>query len=167
MRAGRIHRLPVAIGVRVTRSPSPPAFGFGPGQDYVAQFVAHGEDAQVTFRPPNEGATVPAAVTDIYPSGDTLPGNTLRFYIRFSVPMQPHVAFDHLTRDVATNLEPGPALLAGQNYALAVREAGPLPTEQSCCRPSSRRSRSPARFARVQTHASGQPVRSAPERESH
>ncbi|WP_306143783.1 hypothetical protein [Roseibium sp. MMSF_3412] len=138
-----------------------PAFAFEPGQDYVAQILTNGKEAQVAFRIPAEAEITPAAVTEIYPSGDTLPENTLRFYIHFTVPMQPQVAFDHIKlrnasgavdeaafmrfkqelwnedrtrltvlidpgrikREVATNLELGPALLAGQQYALTV-EAG-------------------------------------------
>ena len=34
----------------------------------------------------------PAAVTEIFPSGEILPENTLRFYIHFSVPMRSGVA---------------------------------------------------------------------------
>ncbi|MEM6387872.1 MAG: hypothetical protein AAF718_16725 [Pseudomonadota bacterium] len=36
-------------------------------------------------------------LTAIYPSGDVLPENTLRFYIHFSQPMQPHVAMDYIS----------------------------------------------------------------------
>lgn len=135
-----------------------PAFGFEPGQDYVAHILTKDEEAQVAFRIPIEDAVPPAAVTDIYPSGDILPENTLRFYIHFTVPMQPQVAFDfiklrnasgavdeaafmrfrqelwnedrtrltvlidpgRIKRQVATNLELGPALLAGQQYELLV-----------------------------------------------
>lgn len=135
-----------------------PAFGFEPGQDYVAHILTNGEEAKVAFRIPAEAGTIPAAVTEIYPSGDTLPENTLRFYIHFTVPMQPQVAFNHLKlldssgavdeaafmrfkqelwnedrtrltvlidpgrikREVATNAELGPALLAGRQYALTV-----------------------------------------------
>ncbi|MDJ0823103.1 MAG: hypothetical protein QNJ09_14995 [Paracoccaceae bacterium] len=135
-----------------------PAFGFEPGQDYVARILtAHGEEL-VPFSIPAAVAAVPAAVTEVYPSGDTLPENVLRFYIHFSVPMTPHVAFNYITlrdtygvtdeaafmrfkqelwnedrtrltvlidpgrikREVATNVELGPALLAGQRYTLSV-----------------------------------------------
>jgi len=139
-----------------------PAFAFEPGQQYVAK-IASGDHRQVTFRIPDPRATVHAAVTKVYPSGDTLPENTLRFYIHFSTPMQPQVAFDYIQlrdasgsvddaafmrfkqelwnedrtrltvlidpgrikREVATNVELGPALLAGQIYTLVVNGGWP------------------------------------------
>ena len=135
-----------------------PAFDFSSGQNYVARVQKAEDEELIPFRIPEEAATIPAAVTDIYPSGDTLPENTLRFYIHFTVPMQPQVAFDYIKlrnasgavdettfmrfkqelwnedrtrltvlidpgrikREVATNVELGPALLAGQQYALTV-----------------------------------------------
>jgi hypothetical protein len=136
-----------------------PAFGFDPGQDYVAQvWTRRNENALYGFRLPLETAAVPAAVTEIYPSGETIPENTLRFYIHFSTPMRPQVAFDYIKlrdasgtvdaaafmqfkqelwneertrltvlidpgrikREVATNVELGPALQAGQQYMLSV-----------------------------------------------
>ncbi|MEM0923381.1 MAG: hypothetical protein AAGI13_10070, partial [Pseudomonadota bacterium] len=92
-----------------------------------------------------------------------MPENTLRFYIHFSVPMQPHVAFDYIKlrdasgavddaafmrfkqelwnedrtrltvlidpgrikREVATNVELGPALRAGQQYSLTIEGGWP------------------------------------------
>lgn len=139
-----------------------PAFGFEPGQDYVAR-IGVGDTKQVAFRIPDDRVIVPADVTGIYPSGDTLPENTLRFYIHFSVPMQPQVAFNYIElrdasgsvdeaafmrfkqelwnedrtrltvlidpgrikREVATNVELGPALRAGQQYTLAVKGGWP------------------------------------------
>lgn len=139
-----------------------PAFGFEPGQDYVAR-IGVGDTKQVAFSIPDDRVIVPADVTGIYPSGDTLPENTLRFYIHFSVPMQPQVAFDYIElrdssgsvdeaafmrfkqelwnedrtrltvlidpgrikREVATNVELGPALRAGQQYTLAVNAGWP------------------------------------------
>ena len=73
-----------------------PAFGFDVGQDYVAR-VSTGQGTRlVPFRIPSPIASVPAEVTQIFPSGDVLPENVLRFYLHFSVPMQPHVAFDFI-----------------------------------------------------------------------
>ena len=74
-----------------------PTFGFVAGLSYVAQIRVAGEEHPlVPFRIPSEAATMDAAVTEIFPSGDLLPENVLRFYIHFSVPMAPHVAFDHI-----------------------------------------------------------------------
>lgn len=73
-----------------------PAFGFVSDVDYVAR-VAIGDGEQlVPFRIPTEHEAVDAIVTDVFPSADTLPENVLRFYLHFSVPMAPHVAFDHI-----------------------------------------------------------------------
>lgn len=140
-----------------------PAFGFEPGQAYVAQILKDGEIEAVGFRLSVADTSVRAAVTEIYPSGDSLPENTLRFYIHFSTPMQPHVAFDHIRlldgsgnvdeaafmrfkqelwnedrtrltvlidpgrikRNVATNVELGPALLEGQTYILTIDAGWP------------------------------------------
>ena len=84
-----------------------PAFGFNPGQDYVAQvWTQQNENALYEFRLPLETAAVPATVTEIYPSGETIPENTLRFYIHFSTPMRPQVAFDYIKlRDAAGNVD--------------------------------------------------------------
>ena len=74
-----------------------PAFGFEPGQDYVARATARPDKATlVPFRIALEAPLADAAVTKVFPSGDVLPENTLRFYIHFSTPMKPHVAFDHI-----------------------------------------------------------------------
>jgi len=73
-----------------------PAFGFEPGQDYEVRVLADGKVSNVSFRGSLDTPPVPAIVTEIYPSGDQLPENTLRFYLHFSVPMQPSVAFDYI-----------------------------------------------------------------------
>ena len=48
-----------------------------------------------------------ACVTAVYPSGDVLPENVLRFYVHFSAPMAPHRVWDFLrlrdARGVADN----------------------------------------------------------------
>lgn len=141
-----------------------PAFGFDPGQGYVVRvWTLQNEQVLHAFRLPQEIAAVPAVVTETYPSGEALPENVLRFYIHFSVPMAPHVAFDHIKlrdasgtvdeaafmkfkqelwnedrtrltvlvdpgrikREVATNVELGPALRAGQQYTLSVEGGWP------------------------------------------
>lgn len=136
-----------------------PAFGFDVGQNYVARVRMPGADEDlVPFTIPSDGPPVDASVTATYPSGDILPENVLRFYIHFSTPMSPQVAFDYIKlrdaagsvddaafmrfkqelwnedrtrltvlmdpgrikREVATNQELGPALLAGRQYTLLV-----------------------------------------------
>ena len=72
-----------------------PAFGFVAGQEYVVRTRRSGEPDRLTeFRIPREVAAAPALVTGVYPSGDVLPENVLRFYVHFSVPMTPHLASD-------------------------------------------------------------------------
>ena len=140
-----------------------PAFGFSEGQDYVARVRRARSEELVAFRVVSDAVTASAAVTEIYPSSEMLPENTLRFYVHFSVPMRPGVAFDYITlrdasgdvdeaafmrfkqelwnegrtrltvlvdpgrikRNVATNVELGPALLAGRDYTLAVNAGWP------------------------------------------
>lgn len=140
-----------------------PAFGFSPAQDYVVLIRSAQGNERIPFRLASDVDIVQAVVTEVYPSGDVLPENTLRFYIHFSVPMRPHVAFDYIRlsdasgnvdeaafmrfaqelwdedrtrltvlidpgrikREVATNLELGPALLAGQRYTLSVEGGWP------------------------------------------
>lgn len=135
-----------------------PAFGFSAGEDYVVRIAQPQGTKLIPFSFAPDIATVPAAVTEIYPSGAFLPENTLRFYVHFAVPMRPGVAFDHIRlrdaegniddaafmrfkqelwnedrtrltvlmdpgrikRKVATNIELGPALLAGREYTLSV-----------------------------------------------
>ncbi len=67
-----------------------------------------GEGFRLTeFRLPREAAATPALVTEVYPSGDVLPENVLRFYVHFSVPMAPHAASDFVRlRDEAGRVDP-------------------------------------------------------------
>ena len=75
-----------------------PAFGFVPGLDYVVRSRRNNQSHLFTeFRIPRDLPALPALVTNVYPSGDVLPENVLRFYVHFSVPMTPHRAFDHVT----------------------------------------------------------------------
>ena len=78
-----------------------PRFDFVEGQDYVIRVQHQSEDKGVFYNltPFKIQANTPVVkpeVTAIYPSGDILPENVLRFYIHFSTPMQPHVAFDYI-----------------------------------------------------------------------
>ena len=75
-----------------------PAFGFVAGQEYVVRTRRSDEPDRLTeFQIQREDAAAPALVTDVYPSGDVLPENVLRFYVHFSVPMTPHLASDFVT----------------------------------------------------------------------
>jgi hypothetical protein len=85
-----------------------PAFGFVVGQDYVVRTRRDGAPHRLTgFRIPPEVPTPPALVTGVYPSGDVLPENVIRFYVHFSVPMKPHVAPDFVSlRDASGVADP-------------------------------------------------------------
>jgi hypothetical protein len=78
----------VVNGVRFT-----PHFPFEPGLSYRASFDPRplGYQADVLideFSLPREGGAAAVEVTHIYPSGDELPENLLRFYVTFSDSMQ-------------------------------------------------------------------------------
>lgn len=82
-----------------------PAFAFVEGQAYTARVRAADRTPElVVFTLPVGTPSVDAAVTEVFPSGDLLPENMLRFYIHFSVPMSPHVAFDHIELRDASGL---------------------------------------------------------------
>ncbi len=85
-----------------------PAFDLVAGQDYVVRTRRPGEPFRLTeFRIPREAAAAPARVTEVYPSGDVLPENVLRFYVHFSVPMAPHLASDFIRlRDASGRADP-------------------------------------------------------------
>ncbi|WP_049642119.1 Ig-like domain-containing protein [Candidatus Rhodobacter oscarellae] len=69
-----------------------PSFGFEPGQPYVLRHAKTGHLTEFALA----SAVKPPQVTAVAPTGDTLPENTLRFYIHFSQPMKPHVAQDYI-----------------------------------------------------------------------
>ena len=78
-----------------------PAFPFVAGQKYVVQLQTQKgqkgwgqERTEFTIAPENPLAE--AKVAGVYPSGNVLPENVLRFYIHFAMPMKPHVAFDYI-----------------------------------------------------------------------
>lgn len=78
-----------------------PTYEFVEGQNYVVRLRQAGteEDPVHTlteFNIQSDALPAPALVTNIYPSGNSLPENVLRFYIHFSKPMKPHVAFDYI-----------------------------------------------------------------------
>ncbi|MBE1273410.1 hypothetical protein [Enterovibrio baiacu] len=71
-----------------------PAFDFVKGQQYTISTRGQGADKPALegfVIKPDQAFSSPQ-VTQIYPSGDDIPENTLRFYIQFSSPMQPHMA---------------------------------------------------------------------------
>ncbi|MGE3808021.1 MAG: hypothetical protein AB7K24_25450 [Gemmataceae bacterium] len=71
-----------------------PQFPLTPGLRYVAMFRptrlpgrTEGDELRTTFELPKPELGPPPVVTHVYPSGDTLPENTLRLYLHFSAPM--------------------------------------------------------------------------------
>lgn len=80
-----------------------PAFELVGAQDYVVRTRGDVEPARLTeFRIPRVSPATPAFVTDVFPSGEVLPENVLRFYVHFSVPMTPHHASEFvLLRDAS------------------------------------------------------------------
>ena len=85
-----------------------PAFQLVGGQDYVVRTRRNGESPRLAeFRIPCETPASPAFVTAVYPSGDVLPENVLRFYVHFSAPMTPHLASEFVTlRDASGVADP-------------------------------------------------------------
>lgn len=78
-----------------------PAFKFEPGQIYTALTQRIGKSDNVEqrlneFSIPAETQEEAPYIVDIYPSGNEIPENTLRFYINFSAPMQPHVSAQYI-----------------------------------------------------------------------
>jgi hypothetical protein len=80
-----------------------PHFPFEPGVRYLASFdprplgcPALEHVVTLEFSPSGLGDIEPVRVEQIFPSGDSLPENLLRFYIRFSNPMQRGRAVDEI-----------------------------------------------------------------------
>lgn len=73
-----------------------PAFEFSAGQHYLVRIQDAKSTEFIAFRMTQDSEMQPAAVTAIFPGGETLPENTLRFYIHFSRPMKPHVALEYI-----------------------------------------------------------------------
>lgn len=78
-----------------------PAFDFIEGQNYTVEVSNH--DASINrirylkpFTIARTNADVWPEIIAIFPSGNDIPENTLRFYIHFSSPMQPHVSADYI-----------------------------------------------------------------------
>ncbi|MDO8539075.1 MAG: Ig-like domain-containing protein [Opitutaceae bacterium] len=102
-----------------------PRFPFAPGVRYRAEFQpvrlpgrpgAHGETSDPSgaartdpvisyFELPRAPATGATAVVQVFPSGDVLPENQLKFYVHFSAPMSRGGIYEHVQlRDRAGNL---------------------------------------------------------------
>lgn len=78
-----------------------PGFEFVGGQEYVVRLKSpdasgRSVEKRVSFSINTETPVSEPGVTAVYPSGDLLPENILRFYLHFSTPMQPNVAFDYI-----------------------------------------------------------------------
>jgi hypothetical protein len=80
-----------------------PHFPFEPGVRYRASFdpgpLGHAEFTEVAtleFSFPKEISAVPSQVKHVFPSGDSLPENLLRFYVCFSNSMQRGQAEEHI-----------------------------------------------------------------------
>lgn len=90
-----------------------PLFDFASGQQYVVRVSRHTdgrEDLQFSsFEIKSDAASTRAEVTRIYPSGDVLPENVLRFYIHFTKPMQPHIAHRYIKLVNASTEKPDKA----------------------------------------------------------
>jgi hypothetical protein len=79
-----------------------PRFPFQPGVGYRAVFDSSGQSDLPNIRvesrwtAPEAPHPDPAEVTHVYPSGDRLPENLLRFYLHFSAPMNRGEGYDHI-----------------------------------------------------------------------
>lgn len=65
-----------------------PRYALSPNRLYRATLVGADQAVTVDYRVPPKVAGEPARVEQIYPSGDKLPANLLKFYIHFSKPMR-------------------------------------------------------------------------------
>jgi hypothetical protein len=84
-----------------------PRFPLEPGVVYEARFdpgklVTASADVQklpvviARFTLPKEPVSATTRVAAVYPSGDTLPENLLKFYLHFSAPMSRGMAYEHI-----------------------------------------------------------------------
>jgi hypothetical protein len=79
-----------------------PRFPFRPGLNHEVEFrpgalgIAGAPDLHDGFHLPEATPAEPAKVATVYPSGDELPENVLRFYVHFSAPMSRGEAYSHL-----------------------------------------------------------------------
>ncbi|MBC8001789.1 MAG: hypothetical protein H7X97_04295, partial [Opitutaceae bacterium] len=82
-----------------------PRFPLAPGIRYRAVFrpglipnFSHSTNESVAsvYRLPDRPATTPTFVAQVYPSGDAVPENLLKFYLHFSAPMSRGHIYDHI-----------------------------------------------------------------------
>lgn len=80
-----------------------PQFPLEPGLIYRAEFRPAQLPSKInappltsTFRLPPRNTTPTTTVTHVYPSGDVVPENLLKFYVHFSAPMQRGNIYDHI-----------------------------------------------------------------------
>jgi hypothetical protein len=80
-----------------------PQFPLEPGLQYRAEFrparlpgKVSGSPITSTFRLPPRDLTPSTVVTNVYPSGEVVPENLLKFYLHFSAPMQRGNIYEHI-----------------------------------------------------------------------
>jgi hypothetical protein len=70
---------------------------FDPGKLFTAsEEVQQSPVVSATFSLPKEPRAATTRVAAVYPSGDTLPENLLKFYLHFSAPMSRGMAYQHI-----------------------------------------------------------------------
>lgn len=74
-----------------------PAFDLVARQIYTVLTRNAGVESARQFTLEPQGAETSPEVIAIYPSGPEIPENTLRFYIQFSTPMQPHLSTEFIS----------------------------------------------------------------------
>lgn len=89
-----------------------PAFPFDPGREYFARLdhpqVPGRRMLWTRLRMPGGPPTSSTTVTAVYPSGERVPENLLRFYINFSAPMGQSGGLDHVElRDASDRVVEG------------------------------------------------------------
>lgn len=102
VRVGRDGDLPSMTGEHVVVGNTilfRPRFPLTPGLVYQATWnptlvAPHGRMVTMTFELPSVDRERTTLVADVFPSGDVLPENLLRFYVHFSAPMSRGFAYD-------------------------------------------------------------------------
>jgi hypothetical protein len=98
--AGTANGVPPMLGTYTTAAGAlvfHPRYPLVPGLAYRAVLrPASGPPVEKVFHALAAPSHVPAAITQIYPSADTLPENVLKLYIEFSAPMSRGYAWQHI-----------------------------------------------------------------------